>query len=333
MMLITADLHLTNRPKDEYRFRYLKWLDDAVQKYCVNSLVILGDLTEAKDRHPADLVNRIADAFDRLANRCEVLILKGNHDYADPANPFFRWLKHYGNIKFFDEPTEYHVQMGASRKSRSLFLPHTAAPAGYETAYDFADYEYILMHQKFAGARAESGRQMTGLSPAMFNHTQARVYAGDIHVPQRLGKIEYVGAPYHVHFGDQFDPRVVLDDGKIREDVQLETPRRRMIEIQNPDQLGDLRLRKGDQVKVRLVLHRSEFASWEDHKRHIKDFAARNKIILCGLSLHERSRAKIQTGVAGRDYLANPTQIFEAFCKAHPEDYDARLREVGRGLL
>ena len=48
-VLITADLHLTSRPNDSYRFDFLNWLPKKIKEHKIQTLLILGDLTDQKD--------------------------------------------------------------------------------------------------------------------------------------------------------------------------------------------------------------------------------------------------------------------------------------------
>ena len=89
-ILIATDLHLSDRQRDRHRFGIFKWLREQQMKYQTKAVFILGDLTETKDTHNANLVNRIVDNLCSLAP--PVFVLKGNHDYIDPSNPFFGFL-------------------------------------------------------------------------------------------------------------------------------------------------------------------------------------------------------------------------------------------------
>jgi hypothetical protein len=70
----------------------------------------------------------------------------------------------------------------------------------------------VFAHATFDGAISETGYQLTGVDPNIVREARATVISGDVHKPQTManGHIEYVGAPYHIHFGDNYDPRVML---------------------------------------------------------------------------------------------------------------------------
>ena len=65
-ILLLADLHLTTTSRDEYRWKLFPWLYEAIIKNTVKYLFILGDLTESKNYHSAQLVNRIVDELCKL---------------------------------------------------------------------------------------------------------------------------------------------------------------------------------------------------------------------------------------------------------------------------
>ena len=141
--LITADLHFSSNPRDEYRFEIVDTLRRLVRTHQAEALVILGDLTEAKEKHSAWLTNRITDSIVRLANECLVVILKGNHDYlSDPTTPFFRFLGHLENVWWINDPCV---------KFSPLYLPHTRNYREDWAGIDLST-ELIYTHNAFVGA-------------------------------------------------------------------------------------------------------------------------------------------------------------------------------------
>jgi hypothetical protein len=69
------------------------------------------------------------------------------------------------------------------------------------------------MHHTFGGVQYESGaycnKVVTPLEKKLLR-AQVPVFSGDIHKPQTLKSVRYVGAPYHTRFGDSYDPTVLL---------------------------------------------------------------------------------------------------------------------------
>ena len=136
--LITSDLHLTANYRDEYRWGLFPWLAEQCQKYSVKTLLILGDLTDAKDLHPAVLVNRIATELDTLSLWVdEIIILMGNHDWLKENEPFFSFLSMHPKIRFVSEPTVV---------GEALFLPYSNDPIKSWKNINFNKHPFVFMH-------------------------------------------------------------------------------------------------------------------------------------------------------------------------------------------
>ncbi len=206
--LITADLHLSSNPRDDYRWIFVNdTLPRLIRKHRVTKLLILGDLTEVKDNHGSRLVNRIVERMHELSRMVNpLIILRGNHDYKPGFPAFFSFLDRFSRILWIDGLTEH---------GDNLLLPHT-----HDWQRDWAPYmvdgvfrpgfRRIYAHQTFDGARVSRMRTMRGIPTSIFSDS-TRVISGDVHVPQD-DKVSYVGAPYTVDFGDDYEPRVLLID-------------------------------------------------------------------------------------------------------------------------
>src|SRR5260221_13512060 len=102
--IATANLHLDDKPQHSYRWGVFDWL--AKQK--AGGFLILGDLTDEKDKHSATLVNRMVAGIEKLRDQGDVYILMGNHDYIDPKYPFFDFLNHMEGVTYLREPSRIH---------------------------------------------------------------------------------------------------------------------------------------------------------------------------------------------------------------------------------
>ena len=100
-ILLIGDTHLTDKPRDAYRFGIFEWIAKQQAKYKPEATFIMGDLCDAKDRHSAALVNRLVDELGTLN---EVYILMGNHDYIDHNTPFFKFLSKLEGVHFVTKP-------------------------------------------------------------------------------------------------------------------------------------------------------------------------------------------------------------------------------------
>ncbi len=250
-------MHLASGESASYRFDLFPWLNKVIKDEKVKSVLILGDLTDAKDGHSAELVNKIVTAVDSLA--CDdVKILSGNHDWLRQGHEFFKFLNRLPHVQFITEPMEDQDTQGPL----TMYLPYSKNPAKDWAGFDFSHYQYLFMHQTIKGAIASNGQAMEGEDlPSLAD--AGKVYSGDIHVPQVIGPIEYVGSPYAVHFGDKFKPRVLLlerDGNPV--DLHFETISRQTIKVASCKELARLKFRAGDQVKLRMELDESEKHDW-----------------------------------------------------------------------
>jgi hypothetical protein len=273
--LLISDLHLTALPRDEYRWKLFDWLVSTIPQHHVADLIILGDLTEAKDFHSARLVNRIVDNLLRVF-RCnnglfKIHVLRGNHDGTDPGCAYFRFLGQYPAIEFIETPFE--TQLG--KDETVLYLPHSRNPVEDWKAVSMNRADLILMHATVKGSVAENGIVLDGTPPEVLRLARRGVpiFSGDVHVPQTVGRVQYVGAPYPIRFGDTFKGRAVLLDSE-RKATSLPIPsiQRRMITAGaagvSLSTLKTLKLGEGDQIKVRVRLTRAEYGDWGKAKKN-----------------------------------------------------------------
>lgn len=280
--IVTSDIHLTDNPKDEYRWGLLPWLSKKAVKHGANWIAILGDLTVAKDRHTAKLVNRFCRALvDMKVGK--IIILKANHDYVDENSPFFKFISLVPKVIFVDEPFQW---------GDYLFLPHTR---NWEEDWKpyiklWNNYKIIFTHQTYTGAKAENGQALRGIPPSVFKGYRGQVISGDVHVPQRLSRrLLYVGAPYRIRFGDAYNPRVLLvrNQGRELSNLTFVAISREVAVIRNLQELQAHDYNSGDQVKIKVRLKRSEFPDWPNLRRQIKRLAKQRGWELCGLSMSQ----------------------------------------------
>jgi hypothetical protein len=266
--LVTGDIHLNDNPRDAYRHEFMsKTLPALIKKHSVVRLILLGDMTDDKDRHGAWLVNKVMEHLNNLTKLCHITILKGNHDYLDEHNPFFEFTK-YVYVNWINRPVT---------EQQFTFLPHTN-----NHQRDWKDIKfgkYVFCHNTFAGAKAEHGRVLTGIPTSVFRAGTV-VISGDVHVPQRLGPIIYAGAPYHINFGDDYEPRVLLLDDKLTS-IRMPGPKKRLIEL-DLTQYDTISwtAAEGDILKVRAHINTKQMAGWAHIKDGIRDYGEKNGCIV-----------------------------------------------------
>lgn len=269
--LLTGDIHLSENPRDAYRFEFLDWLRSTIKRKSVERLIIVGDITDQKDLHSAWLTNAIADNVKALADLCPVTILMGNHDYLISSNPFFEFLHHIPNVEWIGKPTMI---------GNELFLPHTR---NYKKDWNFVEFgvNTIFCHNTFAGTKIRD-QELDGIPNDVFPKS-TEVWSGDVHVPQRVGiNIRYVGAPYTINFGDTYQGRVVLLDGPGVQSIKYDGKQKRLIEIPNISSLAKYtsKANGGDIVRARIKLDLESQGRWEGIKNSIKQWAEENKFVL-----------------------------------------------------
>lgn len=323
--LTTSDIHLSDRSQDYYRFRLFKWLALQQQKYEIDATFILGDITQDKDNHSSALVNRTIDEMLRL--KPPVFILRGNHDGIDPGNPFFKFMNWIEGLNFVVHPEflqDFNVAM----------IPHCRDQAELEQACGKmpSNPGVLMAHNTFDGAVAETGSRLAGLGASPIEFLQpGAVWAGDIHKPQRLGVITYVGSPYSVRFGDNFTPRVLLAQNGKEKNLYFDCPRRWSLTIHDSvDLLNNENLRPKDQVKITVELTREEVTEWAAYKKRVLSACKELGVEVYGLELktNQGRRSEVKhKAPSGRDAV----QVFNAFCKH--ENVPNDIKKAGLDII
>lgn len=349
MYLITTDLHLTDRDDDAYRWDIFPFLKKQAKKHKSEHIFILGDLTDFKDNHSARLVNRIVEEVVGLTDYCEVTILKGNHDYVDPKTPFFGFMDGMSLDPYGHEQRVNFVSViwdVVVRGKHLLLLPHTRTPKEDWKGLDFNKADYIMCHQTFKGALASNGREMDAeISAKILGEAAKKSYAGDIHVPQTLGGVCYIGSPFRIRFGDSYTPRVlcISETGK-RSDLHLKTVQKHTLYIDSPEELVAYPgVNKGDQVKIRFRLDREFSHEWQSTRKEIivqceslgfKIHAIEAIVSESGKKKKNKTQAQARTGVSEvvtRSSSLSKQELFESFCDTeHVSAYD---RDTGEALI
>jgi DNA repair exonuclease SbcCD nuclease subunit len=301
------------------------------------AVFLLGDLTEHKDNHSAKLVNRVVAGLVALANHVPVYMLRGNHDAYSEKHPFFEFLNRIEGLRFVTKPVV--VSTGTTR---CLMVPHG------KTLPDLKRYagnvDYVFLHQTFDGAVAESGTRLAGLNPdplvalrpkaiSMANEWYPGIFSGDIHKPQHCGPVTYVGAPYRVRFGDDYEPRVLLfeDTGGYAKNIYFPCPMRYSLRIREVSELENFELQPGDQVKITLELLREEFVEWPNRKQSVLDFCVANGLEVFGVELLAKQgkvRKRLEPQVR---QVRNNAELLGDFCAT--ENLAKQIRVTGEQIL
>lgn len=281
--LVTADLHLNNNSRDSYRHAFIGELIELIKAHKVDTLLILGDLTHEKDCHNAELVNAIINYLYEFRPLCEIYVLRGNHDCLDPNMPFFRFTGRLPHVTWINDPQWIDLR----DLGHCLFLPHTR-----DHTRDWKGFvkdlgtTWTFCHNTFDGADAGGGRRLRGIPTDVFS-AGTRVISGDVHIPQELGCVTYVGAPYTINFGDAYTSRVLIFSDKKRQllSVPVEGPQKRLIEI--PLDVTEAKLNKlwktvypGDVLKVKVDILPEQYKEWPNIRAKVHKWAEKTEAIV-----------------------------------------------------
>lgn len=331
MDLLISDLHLTENPLEEYRWKVFEWVYDLTEKHDIDKIYILGDLTEKKDHHSSKLVNRLVEDLILISKQVnEIYILRGNHDCIDPEWPFFLFLNSHKNIYYHDEP----VFVG-----NDLFLPHSKDLKADLNSFDIPPKELykgihrIFLHQTIKGGKAGNGMDLEGFSPDIFAGYNGLIFSGDLHKPQEVRPVVYVGSPYPVYFGDDFIGGAILLDGDKWERIQYKTIRRVMLDVDFATQpvKQHFTVHKGDQFKVRILVNRSDSDKFDGYKKLVRQEIENRQGIVVSMEL-KIAQEKQNTMAKKRKFKnLDPETIFNRHCKT--ENLDEFYQRKGKEFL
>ncbi len=249
----------------------------------------------------------------------EVLILQGNHDYLRAGHAYFEFLNHLPGVRFITRPYEDTLTDGPA----TLWLPHTKTPSKDWADLDTTHFDYVFMHQTVGGAVASNGQKMDGENvPDM--SAWGKVYSGDIHVPQKIKGVEYVGSPYHVHFGDSFDPRLVLIDRRNRPvDLHFPCIRRETVTVSSLRDLKRREFRPGDQIKLRFDLTEADKHEWRTLRRLALEHLRHEQVEVEGVELRVQKVGAALKDTSPRTTSINAAEAVYRFCATQELGGDA----------
>lgn len=273
--LLTSDLHLTDSSLEEYRWNIFDILKKESKKHKVTDVFILGDMWDRKDRHSGKLVNRIVDSLLELSNDVNIWILSGNHDAPLAGVYFWEFLNHYPKIRYITKP-EFLINMGV------WLLPFSSNPVRDWSVLPLSSADALFMHQPIQGAFVDEYRKLQA-APILPPLPPIPCFSGDIHHPQTLGTIIYLGVPHPVHFNETWRNRIILIENsayKNYKEIFLDFIKRSLLDIESSDELVKLKYKKGDQVRIRYLLKGENLSSWSLEQEKIRQWANEKGIIL-----------------------------------------------------
>ncbi len=336
-ILLTSDWHLTDHPKDEYRWTIFnavaRWIE--AQKISTPQVFMLGDLTDKKDRHSAALVNRIEDEFTRLLDLgASISILKGNHDQPLNGPPFWSILDY---IRPGNDPASginFYTSKHGNLNNGLLLLPYSDNPEADWDGIEWAKYKAAFIHQTVTGAVGNNGVVLD--NPKMIKMPKhLKVYSGDVHTTQTVGNIFYIGAPHPIAFGDNYPPQMVelTDDFKVSRVIPLNTIQKLMLRITDLDELYKIKTNPSDQVRVVFTIPIDALDQWGAIQDHITAWAKTAEIDLFSVEAQIEGDTPTETQNPDTPDMSESTPAHILHLFAESEAIDARMLQTGEELL
>lgn len=270
-LLLVTDTHFTDREQDAYRWDVFTFLHDTANRERCEALLILGDLTDKRDNHSALLINQLIESFETILKQSPIqliAILGGNHDKPFGGPAYFDFLSVLDNrVVYVSKP--YRLALaGASGPldvtNDVLMLPYTKDAKTDWASIDMfkSPVAAIFIHQAVEGAVAANGIKLESDCNVILPRGKA-IFSGHIHKPQVCGPVTYVGAPYHVAFGDIYEPRVMVFDTETQQSKSIETKLTKKLVI-SYSTTSELEAKIGfvrdcDQVKLRYQAKSGEY--------------------------------------------------------------------------
>lgn len=277
MYILSGDWHLDSNPQNEYRWEIFEKIK-GILKPTDKEIFILGDLVDKPNYYPATFVNRLITEL--LGLELPVTILRGNHDTNVRGPAYWEFLSEINNIFYINEPEQRRVHPGLGYLWLMPFAPN---PVDDWAHLDFTGAKALFLHLTYPGAIAENGQPMIGTKlPDL--PPDAKLYSGDIHMPQKIKNFIHVGAPHPVKFGDDYLCRLLrLDsDFDIADEIVLSGVHKLMIDITSISQLKDIQTQAGDQIKIRYNLLPNEVENWHEKETAIAAWAEKNGVNIVG---------------------------------------------------
>lgn len=321
-LLLGTDFHLDDQPQNEYRWTIFDEMAAAGKKRKITRFYILGDITDAKNRFSAALVNRLVAALIKLSDIADVHILAGNHDKPLKGPYFFDFLNEIAGIAYYSNPY-------LDEENGLLLLPFAANPRSEWNGIRFGDFKAAFLHATVSGAIAENGTTMTGTKLPLIPRA-VKIYSGDVHTAQQAGNVTYIGCPFPIKFGDKFKNRMlVLNENtyEIDEEILLDPPGKRVFGISSVADLDSLQVKAGDQVKLVYDMAIDDLDKWGAAEAAIADWAREKGVLVAGTDVVLPQPRLRDTG----DLELSPEQVLADFCEAERISDDAA--EIGRALL
>ncbi len=277
--LLTADFHLTDTPLESYRWDVFKFIEFLAKRHDIGTIIIAGDITDRKDRHTGNLTNRLCSHLDLLQEntKAEIFVLAGNHDAPITGTYYWNFLNLLG-VHYIQDPT---VVNGI------YLLPFSKNPMEDWKQLKLTQAKAIVMHQTVMGAIIDGGRKIESNSyPLPVFPRTVSVFSGDVHRPQAIAGVTYIGTPHPTRFSEDWRNRVlIIKDDNFKHPIEEEilSIRRAIVEIRSADELKKSNYTEGDQLKIRFQLSPDNLTDWPDQQQAIQLWAKEKQVTIASL--------------------------------------------------
>ena len=205
-----ADLHLHHLPtwRAEWCAQFVHevlGLQDSFEDEDIPILVILGDLTEVRDRLDSRTLNWAIELI--MSWDGPVYYVTGQHDTAQPG-----WATLSALHETRCENGPWIIDREPTSFDRYWFVPYARDPGLYrEWLEEIPNDSVVFTH---VGIREVLGKWGAETAPSAKHFSRfSEVWSGDIHEHGRYGRLEYVGAPSQRDWRDEkVDGRIVFLD-------------------------------------------------------------------------------------------------------------------------
>lgn len=332
-ILLTADLHLTDNPIEDYRWKIFDTLRIKALENKAQLIAILGDTLDRKDRHKGELVNRFIASLLQLSSetKADILIIAGNHDAPMKGVYFWEFLNEmYSHIHYISKPKLF----------KDIYvLPFSANPTEEWKDLELSTCNAIFMHQPIDGALIDGERELT-LAPPFPVLPDLPIFSGDIHHHQTLkvnsNLVTYIGVPHPVHYNETWKNRIILiknDDYKNYHEIWLDGTKRAIVELSSSSELKKLNFKEGDQIRIRFNLTGDNLTDWPSEEEKIRAWAEKKKVYLASVeaTITGAGVKAESTGEKAQLEIMSHEEVIKKFCT--DEKLSDEIRDVGIQLL
>lgn len=331
--LLFTDPHFVDTPLESYRWDIFKVLEREAKQHDVNRIICLGDVTDRKDRHSGLLVNKLIEHFSDLKRetKADILILAGNHDKPLTGPYYWDFLNKIG-VRYLQEPCW---------ENEVVYLPYTHNPLE-----DWKDVAFhtrlraIFMHQTVEGSLVENDYKVEG-TPGLLAYlpTYIPIYSGDVHRPQQIRNICYIGVPHPTRFSENWANRIILikdNDFSKPVDIWIDSIIRSIVDIEELDSIDPVLkgFQEKDQVKLRVKLSNQRLLEWPEYEQRIRTWCKEQKITLVSIEpllIGDGLRSQSTDGKVDQIELLPPEQVVQMF--ATQEKLSEDLLKMGQECI